>query len=47
VHWDIGFAGFVAFAAYYVIFKALVQFINLETRRSGMHIPAAISGLFA
>jgi hypothetical protein len=47
VHWDIGLAGFIAFAAYYIILKALIQFINVETRRSGKQIPAALSGLLA
>jgi hypothetical protein len=47
VHWDIGFAGFLAFTAYYVILKGLIQLINLETRRNGTHVPAAVSGLLA
>jgi hypothetical protein len=47
VHWDIGLAGFIAFTAYYVILKALLQFINVETRRSGKSTSAAISGLLA
>jgi hypothetical protein len=47
MHFDIGFAGFIAFAAYYVILKALLQFINVETRRSGNKTWAAVSGLLA
>lgn len=47
MHWDIGLAGFVAFTAYYIILKALIQFINVETRRSGNKILAAVSGLLA
>lgn len=47
MHWDIGFAGFVAFLAYYVIAKALLQWINLESRRAGWKLPAAVSGLLA
>lgn len=43
----IGIAGFVVFLLYYVIAKALIQFINVETRRNGMHVPAAVSGLLA
>lgn len=44
---NIGLAGFVVFLLYYVIAKALLQFVNVETRRSGMHVPAAVSGLLA
>lgn len=47
MHWDIGLMGFVAFLAYYVIAKALLQFINLEARRNGWQLPAAVSGLLA
>jgi hypothetical protein len=43
----IGFFEFLVFALYYVILKALIQLINLETRRNGLTIPAAVSGLFA
>jgi hypothetical protein len=43
----VGFFEFLVFALYYVIFKALIQLINLETRRNGLTIPAAVSGLFA
>ena len=47
MHFDIGFAGFIAFAAYYIILKALLQFLNVESRRSGNKTLAAVSGLFA
>lgn len=43
----VGFFEFLVFALYYVILKALVQLINLETRRNGLTVPAAVSGLFA
>lgn len=43
----VGFFEFLVFALYYVILKAAVQLINLETRRNGLTIPAAVSGLFA
>lgn len=43
----IGFFEFLVFALYYVILKALIQLINLETRRNGLTVPAAVSGLFA
>lgn len=38
---------FLKFAAFYAILKALLQFINLEARRSGSSSLAAVSGLFA
>lgn len=46
-HLHIGLAEFLVFALYYVILKGLVQFINVETRRNGFHVPAAVSGLLA
>jgi len=46
-HLHIGLAEFVVFALYYIILKALIQVINVETRRSGMHVPAAVSGLLS
>lgn len=47
MHWDIGLLGFIAFLAYYVLAKALLQFINLEARRNNWKLPAAVSGLLA
>lgn len=47
MHLHIGFMEFLVFALYYVILKALLQFINVETRRNGYHIPAGVSGLLA
>ena len=47
MHLHIGLAEFLVFVLYYVILKALIQFINVETRRNGYHIPAGLSGLFA
>lgn len=47
MHWDIGLLGFIAFLAYYVLAKALLQFINLEARRNSWKLPAAVSGLLA
>jgi hypothetical protein len=41
----IGVAGFAVFVLYMIIYKAAVQLLNVETRRNGMHVPAAISGL--
>lgn len=43
----IGLAEFLVFALYYVLLKALLQFINLEARRNGWTVPAGVSGLFA
>jgi hypothetical protein len=47
MHFHIGVAEFVVFAAYYIILKALLVVINIECRRSGMRVPAAVSGLLA
>jgi hypothetical protein len=38
---------FLTFCAFYIILKALLQFINIESRRSGSSTLAAVSGLFA
>jgi hypothetical protein len=46
VHFHIGFMEFLVFALYYVILKAILQIINIETRRNGWHVPAAVSGLY-
>lgn len=46
-HLHIGLAEFLVFALYYIILKATVQVINVETRRNGMHVPAAVSGLLS
>jgi hypothetical protein len=37
----------VVFALYYLVLKALIQLINIESRRSGSKILAGVSGLFA
>jgi hypothetical protein len=47
MHLHIGLAEFVVFALYYLILKALLQFINIESRRSGSTLLAGLSGLFA
>lgn len=46
MHFHIGFMEFVVFALYYVILKAVLQIVNIETRRNGWKIPAAVSGLY-
>lgn len=38
---------FVKFVAFYVILKALIQFIHLETRRSGSDTCAGVTGILA
>lgn len=38
---------FATFALFYVILKAILSFINIEARRNGWHIPAAVSGLYS
>lgn len=44
---DVGFLGFVHFALYYVILKAVIQVFHLYCRRNDKSTPAAVSGLFA
>jgi hypothetical protein len=43
----IGLMEFLVFALYYIILKALIQLINIETRRNGLTVPAGVSGLLA
>lgn len=38
---------FLTFALFYVILKAILQFINVESRRNGWHLPSAVSGILA
>lgn len=38
---------FLTFCAFYIILKALLQFTNIEARRSGSTVLAGLSGLFA
>ncbi len=47
MHLHIGLVEFVVFTLYYVILKALIQFINIEARRSGSTVLAGVSGLLA
>ena len=47
MHFHIGFFEFLMWVAYYLIFKALIVFINIEARRNRWHIPAAVAGLFS
>jgi len=41
------FLEFLKFCAFYIVLKAALQLINLEARRSGIHLLSALSGLFA
>lgn len=47
MHFHIGLAEFAVFALYYLILKAFLQILNIETRRNGWHVPAAVSGLYS
>jgi hypothetical protein len=47
MQFDIGLAGFLVFALYYVILKAVLQIVNIECRRAGLKVPAAVSGLYS
>lgn len=44
-HFHIGLMEYAVFFMFYIITKAILLFINLETRRAGKHVPAAVSGL--
>jgi len=46
-HFHIGFFEFLVWVAYYLIWKAVIMFINLEARRGRLHIPAGVSGFFS
>ena len=45
MHLHIGFLEFLIFCLYYVLLKAVLCVLNLEFRRNGLHVPAAVSGL--
>ena len=38
---------FLTWVAFYVIFKALMHFVNIETRRNGNSTVAGVAGLLA
>lgn len=44
---SIGLLQFCVFVFYYLILKAILILINVETRRHGWQIPAGVSGLFS
>lgn len=47
MHFHIGFFEFMIFGLMLIAWKAIFQFINLETRRNKWHVPAAVSGLLS
>lgn len=50
MHLHIGLAEFLVFALYYLVLKALLQFVNIEARRGSgplATVAAGVSGLFA
>jgi hypothetical protein len=47
MHVHIGAVEFMVFALYYLILKAVLQFLNIEARRSGSTTLAGVTGLFA
>ena len=38
---------FLVWVAFYVIFKAIMHFVNVETRRNGYSTSAGVTGLLA
>ncbi len=38
---------FLTWVAFYIVFKAIMHFINLEARRNGWSTSAGVSGLLA
>jgi hypothetical protein len=46
-HFHIGFFEFLVWLMYYFIAKAVFLFINIETRRNKLRVPAGVSGLFS
>jgi hypothetical protein len=44
---SIGLLQFVVFVLYYILLKAIILFINVETRRNGWTVPAGLTGLLS
>ena len=38
---------FATFVLFYIILKAILAIANIEARRNGWHVPAAVSGLYS
>jgi hypothetical protein len=47
MHVHIGFLEFLIFGMYLLIWKLVLHFVNVESRRNGWHVPAGVSGLLA
>lgn len=47
MHFHIGFFEFLIFGLYLFLWKAVILFVNLETRRNNIRIPAAVAGLLS
>lgn len=47
MHFHIGFAEFLVFAAYYIILKMFLLVINIEARRNNNQTVSGIAGLLA
>lgn len=47
MHVHIGIMELFVFMLYYILTKAILLLINLETRRNKVHVPAAVSGLLS
>jgi hypothetical protein len=43
----IGLMEFLVFLLYYIVAKALIQFLNIEFRRNGLTTAAGVTGLLA
>lgn len=43
----VDFMHFLVFLMYYIITKAVMLIVNIETRRNNIHIPAAVAGLLS
>lgn len=47
MHLHIGFLEFFVFGLYFIIWKGIWHFVNIEARRKRMTTVAGVSGLFA
>lgn len=43
----IGLAEFLIFGLYFILWKFLIHFINVQARQAGSHTLAGVSGLLA
>ena len=47
MHFHVGFAEFLIFAAYYVVLKMFILLINVEARRNSNSTLSGVAGLLA